>query len=101
MSKIRKIGLLLWKNYVIQKRTPIRTITQFLIPLITSFVLLAVRFLVKYEIVDDSTRFESFTTDECLRSSLIALRLVILQVVIKKKKFLINLTYYYSFQIIY
>lgn len=44
---LQKIRLLLWKNYTVQKRHPIRTVLEFTLPLLITFVLVVLRDWVK------------------------------------------------------
>lgn len=71
MKHIRKLNLLLWKNYLIQKRTPVRTLTEFLMPLIMSAVLVILRLIVSREEVKNPVAFPSFEMTDCLSHSIV------------------------------
>ncbi|KAK2724560.1 phospholipid-transporting ATPase ABCA3-like [Artemia franciscana] len=59
----KKFRLLLWKNWVIQIRHPVQTVSEVLLPLVFCLVLVAVRSLVEITPIDVTT-WESFTVDE-------------------------------------
>ena len=61
----RRVGrhylLLLWKNFVLAKRTPIRTALEIILPVFFGFLLLAIRHIVKSEAHPNSTIYHSYS----------------------------------------
>ncbi|CAF1598091.1 unnamed protein product, partial [Adineta ricciae] len=61
----RRVGrhylLLLWKNFLLAKRMPIRTFLEITLPVFFGFVLLAIRHIVKSETFKDDTTFQPFS----------------------------------------
>uniref|UniRef100_A0AAG5D3R1 ABC transporter domain-containing protein n=1 Tax=Anopheles atroparvus TaxID=41427 RepID=A0AAG5D3R1_ANOAO len=62
-SNWEKFVLLLWKNWILQKRHYIQTLFEVLIPVLCCSILLLVRGLVDPEYVDSNTVFEPLKTD--------------------------------------
>ena len=60
----RHYKLLLWKNIILAKRTPIRTILEIILPVFFGFLLLAIRYVVKSENHTNSTVYQSYSFDE-------------------------------------
>ena len=60
----RHFVLLLWKNFVLAKRTPIRTILEIILPVFFGFLLLAIRHIVKSENHPNGTTYQSFSFDQ-------------------------------------
>lgn len=60
----RHYVLLLWKNIVLAKRTPIRTFLEIVLPVFFGFLLLSIRRIVKSETFKDDTRYHSFSVDQ-------------------------------------
>jgi len=60
MSSAAQFGLLLWKNWLLQKRRIIVTALQILIPVLIAFVLLVLRMLVKSNFIATPTIWDSF-----------------------------------------
>lgn len=60
----RHFVLLLWKNFVLAKRTPIRTILEIILPVFFGFLLLAIRHIVKSETFPNGTTYQSFSFDQ-------------------------------------
>jgi hypothetical protein len=64
----RRVGrhflLLLWKNFILAKRTPIRTILEITLPVFFGFLLLGIRHIVKSETLKDNTIYSSFSVDK-------------------------------------
>lgn len=56
--------LLLWKNFILAKRTPIRTLLEIILPVFFGFVLLGIRHIVKSEMHPNTTTYESFPIDK-------------------------------------
>lgn len=56
--------LLLWKNIILAKRTPIRTILEIILPVFFGFLLLAIRHIVKSENHPNSTIYQSYSFDQ-------------------------------------
>ena len=63
----RRVGrhylLLLWKNFILAKRTPIRTTLEIILPVFFGFLLLAIRHIVKSESHPNSTIYHSYSID--------------------------------------
>lgn len=59
-----KFRLLMWKNFLLQRRHKMQTIVQILIPLLFTANLLFVRSLVKPEIGTQNTKFNAFDITE-------------------------------------
>ncbi|CAF3018525.1 unnamed protein product [Rotaria sp. Silwood2] len=55
--------LLLWKNLILTKRTPIRTFLEITLPVFFGFLLLGIRHIVKSEIFLDGKTYPSFSID--------------------------------------
>lgn len=64
---LKRVGrhyvLLLWKNYVLAKRAPIRTFLEIILPVFFAFLLLGIRYVVKSDNYTNATIFESFDVD--------------------------------------
>jgi len=62
---LRRVGrhyaLLLWKNFILAKRTPIRTILEITLPVFFGFILLGIRHVVKSENHPDPTDYPPFS----------------------------------------
>lgn len=56
--------LLLWKNWVIQKRKPIVTVLEILLPVFFSFILIIIRQVVDAEDNQQPTEWERFQVDQ-------------------------------------
>src|SRR6218665_3045703 len=52
--------LLVWKNWLLQKRRIPLTVVQIILPAFFAFILLVFRFLIKSNLVPDPTVFSSF-----------------------------------------
>lgn len=65
MGGIKKFTLLLWKNMVLQKRHPLGTAFQILLPVILSLVLVIVRQKANTIIYNGETHFPRFGFGEC------------------------------------
>jgi hypothetical protein len=63
----RRVGrhylLLLWKNFILSKRTPIRTFLEITLPVFFGFLLLGIRHIVKSETFTNDTVYQSFAID--------------------------------------
>jgi hypothetical protein len=59
----RHYSLLLWKNFILAKRTPIRTTLEIILPVFFGFLLLAIRHIVKSEAHPNSTIYHSYSFD--------------------------------------
>lgn len=55
--------LLLWKNYVLAKRMPIRTLLEILLPVFFGFLLIGIRHIVKSETFPNGKTYEPFSID--------------------------------------
>ena len=60
ISNFSQFWLLLWKNWLLQKRSVVVTIFQIIIPVLFAVVLLGVRALVDSKFVKYPTTWESF-----------------------------------------
>ncbi|XP_078096553.1 phospholipid-transporting ATPase ABCA3 isoform X2 [Mustelus asterias] len=60
MSRLRQFGLLLWKNYILQKRQVLVTIVEISLPLIFTAILLALRHRVTSVQYPNATTYPSF-----------------------------------------
>lgn len=56
--------LLLWKNFILARRTLVRTLFEITLPVFFGFLLLAIRHIVKSETFPDGRRYEPFHVDE-------------------------------------
>jgi hypothetical protein len=59
----RHYSLLLWKNFILARRTPIRTTLEIILPVFFGFLLLAIRHIVKSEAHPNSTIYHSYSFD--------------------------------------
>ncbi|UJR37958.1 hypothetical protein I4U23_030642 [Adineta vaga] len=61
----RRVGrhflLLLWKNFILAKRMPVRTFLEITLPVFFGFLLLGIRHIVKSETFTDDTIFQPFS----------------------------------------
>ena len=60
ISNAAQFGLLLWKNWLLQKRRIVLTIFKILLPALIALVLLGIRFLVDSTFISTPTNFDSF-----------------------------------------
>ena len=60
MAALRKFGLLLWKNYILQKRHKVQTVVEIAVPVCFSALLVLIRFLVSSDTIDEPTTFYPF-----------------------------------------
>uniref|UniRef100_A0A182SRY3 Uncharacterized protein n=1 Tax=Anopheles maculatus TaxID=74869 RepID=A0A182SRY3_9DIPT len=82
-SNWQKFVLLLWKNWILQKRHYIQTLFEILIPVLCCSILLLVRALVDPEYVDRNSVFKPLETD----------RLTHLEKLAQEKQFEFKLAY--------
>lgn len=59
-NDLRQLKLLLWKNFLIQKRSKIGTLMEIIVPTIFVMILLPIRTIVKSEYFPTDTVFEEF-----------------------------------------
>lgn len=71
ISNVRQFGLLLWKNWLLQKRQIILTIFQILLPTLFAFVLLAARTATESETIETPIVWNSFKGDAALPDNLV------------------------------
>ena len=64
MSVLRKFKLLLWKNYVLQKRKPIVTVVEIGCVAFFSIILLLIRQRVKSTVITEPTTWKNFSVEE-------------------------------------
>ncbi|KAM3597560.1 uncharacterized protein V6R79_006150 [Siganus canaliculatus] len=64
MAVMRQFGLLVWKNYLQQKRQILVTVVEILLPLIFSGILIVLRQKVPFKDYPNATVYESFAVDE-------------------------------------
>lgn len=62
-QKCRQFGLLLWKNFQLQRRKPVVTAFEILIPVIFSLILILIRQRVEVHHVTVPIRWTSFSAD--------------------------------------
>ncbi|XP_071081909.1 phospholipid-transporting ATPase ABCA3-like [Haliotis cracherodii] len=60
MGFFRQLGLLMWKNSLLQRRKICVTIFEVILPLLFAVVFLSLRFVVQIQRVDNSTQYDSF-----------------------------------------
>jgi len=60
ISNAAQFGLLLWKNWLLQKRRIVVTVFQIMIPALFSLILLIIRVLVKSQFEPVPTRWNTF-----------------------------------------
>jgi hypothetical protein len=70
ISNLAKLRLLLWKNYILQKRQKLQTILEIFFPLVFVVVLVAVRAIINSEKYPDGMTFPSFQPTEVNRTVL-------------------------------
>ncbi|XP_047427991.1 phospholipid-transporting ATPase ABCA3 [Mugil cephalus] len=63
MAVARQFGLLLWKNYLQQKRQILVTLVEILLPLLFSGILIVLRQKVHFKVYPNDTIYESFAVD--------------------------------------
>ena len=63
MSVWRNLRLLLWKNYILQIRHPIMTITELLMPCLFVVMLAIIRLKVEFTKTSNATIYEDFDTN--------------------------------------
>ncbi|KAM6914527.1 phospholipid-transporting ATPase ABCA3 [Lycodopsis pacificus] len=63
MAIVRQFGLLLWKNYLQQKRQILVTLVEILLPLLFSGILIVLRQKVPFKDYPNATVYESYTVD--------------------------------------
>lgn len=62
-KNFNQLGLLLWKNYVLQKRSIIGTILELLLPAFFAIILLPIRGIVKSNNLANDTLYRPFSLD--------------------------------------
>lgn len=62
-SNLKQIGLLMWKNFTLQKRGIIGTIIEILVPTLFVLILLPIRRIVKSDQYFNNTVYDSFSID--------------------------------------
>jgi hypothetical protein len=64
----RRVGrhylLLLWKNFILAKRMPIRTVLEITLPVFFGFLLLAIRHIVKADPAIHNTTYQAYAFDQ-------------------------------------
>ena len=60
MDDLRQLKLLLWKNFLISKRSKIGTLMEIIVPTIFVMILLPIRTIVKSEYFPNDTYFREF-----------------------------------------
>ncbi len=68
-SGLQKFGLLLWKNYVLQKRHKIQTIVELVVPLFFTAVLVGIRGIVSSDQIKEPTIFVPFDVNNYQNTS--------------------------------
>ena len=64
MGALQQFGLLLWKNWLLQKRKKLLTFFEIALPTAVALILLWIRQLVTVEVIDSKTVWPPFTVDE-------------------------------------
>lgn len=62
-TNLNQLGLLLWKNYTLQKRSIIGSILELVIPAFFAIILLPIRGIVKSNYVVNDTLYDPFSVD--------------------------------------
>jgi len=70
ISNVAQFGLLLWKNWLLQKRRVVMTTLQIIIPVLCALLLLVIRLLVESNFEPLPTIFDSFDASTSLPSNL-------------------------------
>lgn len=63
MGFFKQLGLLMWKNWLLQKRKVCVTVFEIILPLLFAILLLIVRFLIKTDPKDAPTVYSDFSVD--------------------------------------
>jgi len=63
MSYLQQLNLLLWKNFVIQKRSLLGLILKLTIPALFAIVFIPIRASIKSKFHENETTFDSFLVD--------------------------------------
>jgi len=66
ISNVAQFGLLLWKNWLLQKRRVVMTTLQIIIPVLCALLLLVIRLLVESNFEPLPTIFDSFEASTLL-----------------------------------
>jgi ATP-binding cassette subfamily A (ABC1) protein 3 len=66
ISNLRQFGLLLWKNWLLQKRRIVLTVIQIFLPALFALVLFLIRTRVNAELVSQPTIWDSFEAGTAL-----------------------------------
>lgn len=64
---LKQLGLLLWKNYRLQIKSPIGLVLEILVPALFAFILLPIRSIVKSEEFKSPTVFGEFSVNQLPR----------------------------------
>ena len=64
MGGVSQFWLLFRKNWILQKRKPIATTLEILLPTFFSLILIIIRQIVEIEYFDDPTTWENFSVDQ-------------------------------------
>ena len=60
---LNQLSLLLWKSFVIQKRSVISTILELIVPAFFAVILLPIRYTIKTELISRDTTYPKFELD--------------------------------------
>jgi ATP-binding cassette subfamily A (ABC1) protein 3 len=63
-SGLKKFGLLLWKNWILQQRHKVQTLVEILVPLLFTAVLVGIRNIVSSDVISQPTIFEPFDVSD-------------------------------------
>ena len=63
MSSVRMFGLLIWKNWLLQKRKVALTVFEFLTPILIALILLVSRQFTDIEVIDTPVTWDVFKVD--------------------------------------
>jgi len=64
MGKFQKFNLLLWKNYILQKRHKVQTVVELVTPIAFSAILVLIRFLINSTIIPEPTIYLPFNPEQ-------------------------------------
>jgi len=63
-SNFKQLGVLLWKNYVLQKRSIVGLILEILLPMLFAIILLPIRSIVQSTNYSSDTNYDAFQLNQ-------------------------------------